>query len=77
MDTAKRERPSGGPNQKWTKEELDICVNFWLKTVWTTSTAAYTPCLDRKGEIYSTDKSGLDAGPLRLDVRHLCHQYVG
>ena len=29
MDTAMRERLEA--HQKWIKEELDICVNFWLK----------------------------------------------
>ena len=43
--------------QKWAKEELDICVNFWLKNGLDKENGGVYTCLDREGKIYSTDKS--------------------
>ncbi len=40
------------------KEELlDFCAPFWLKNAVDTENGGIINCLDRKGEVYSTDKS--------------------
>ena len=43
--------------QKWVKEELERCVNFWLKNGMDEVNGGVYTCLDREGKIYSTDKS--------------------
>ena len=44
-------------SRSWIQEELDTCVNFWLKNGMDPVNGGVYTCLDRKGEIYSTDKS--------------------
>ncbi|MBE5055916.1 AGE family epimerase/isomerase [Pseudoflavonifractor sp. DSM 107456] len=73
MDTAMRERLEA--HQKWIKEELDICVNFWLKNGMDHVNGGVYTCLDRKGEIYSTDKSVWMQGRCAWMFAYLCHQY--
>ena len=41
----------------WIQKELDTCINFWLKNGMDREHGGVYTCLDRKGEIYSTDKS--------------------
>ena len=41
--------------QKWVKEELDRCVNFWLKNGMDKVNGGVYTCLDREGKLYSTD----------------------
>ena len=36
---------------------LNDCIPFWLKTGVDYEHGGYFTCLDRKGEVYSTDKS--------------------
>ena len=41
----------------WIEAELERCVDFWLKNGMDKVNGGVYTCLDRKGEIYSTDKS--------------------
>ena len=41
----------------WIRKELDTCVNFWLEHGMDRENGGVYTCLDRKGEVYSTDKS--------------------
>ena len=43
--------------QAWVREELDRCVNFWLKNGMDKVNGGVYTCLDRTGRVYSTDKS--------------------
>ena len=52
MDRAKLER-----SRQWLREELDRCTAFWLKYGMDPVNGGVYTCLDRKGEIYSTDKT--------------------
>ena len=55
MDTAMRARLQA--HKDWISEELDICINFWLKNGMDHEHGGVYTCLDRYGRIYSTDKS--------------------
>ena len=43
--------------QEWVREELDRCVNFWLKNGIDKVHGGVYTCLDREGKVFSTDKS--------------------
>ena len=43
--------------RQWVREELDRSVNFWLRKGMDPVHGGIYTCLDRKGEVYSTDKS--------------------
>ena len=43
--------------QSWVKSELERSAQFWLKHGMDREHGGVYTCLDRKGEIYSTDKS--------------------
>ena len=70
MDRAKLER-----SRQWLREELDRCVAFWLKYGMDPVNGGVYTCLDRKGEIYSTDKSVWMQGRCGWIFAHLCHVY--
>ena len=59
----------------WIKAELDKCVNFWLKNGMDSVHGGVYTCLDRKGEIYSTDKSVWMQGRCGWIYAYLCHVY--
>ena len=61
--------------RKWIQEELDRCVNFWLKNGMDQEHGGVYTCLDRKGEIYSTDKSVWMQGRCGWMFAHLCSVY--
>ena len=52
MDKQKLENARG-----WIQSELKNCIDFWLKNGMDPVNGGVYTCLDRKGEIYSTDKS--------------------
>jgi N-acylglucosamine 2-epimerase len=59
----------------WVQSELKACVDFWLtKGMDKTHGGVYT-CLDRTGEIYSTDKSVWMQGRCGWTFSYLCHVY--
>ena len=70
MDRAKLER-----SRQWLREELDRCVAFWLKHGMDPVNGGVYTCLDRKGEIYSTDKSVWMQGRCGWIFAHLCRVY--
>ena len=41
----------------WVKGELDACVKFWLDHGMDKEYGGVITCLDRKGQIFSRDKS--------------------
>jgi len=61
--------------QKWIKEQLDISVNFWLKNGMDKEHGGVYTCLDRKGEVYSTDKSVWMQGRCGWTFSYLCNMY--
>ena len=61
--------------QKWIRAELDRCVDFWLKNGMDKEHGGVYTCLDRKGEIYSTDKSVWMQGRCGWIFAYLCHVY--
>lgn len=61
--------------QGWIKEELERCVDFWLKNGWDHENGGVFTCLDRTGKIYSTDKSVWMQGRCAWTYSHLCHLY--
>lgn len=61
--------------QKWIKKELDVCADFWLKNGIDRENGGVYTCLDRKGEVYSTDKSVWMQGRCAWTFAHLCRLY--
>ena len=61
--------------QGWIREELDRCVNFWLKNGIDPVNGGVYTCLDRTGRVYSTDKSVWMQGRCGWIFAHLCHLY--
>ncbi len=61
--------------QKWVKEELNRCVEFWLKNGMDPVHGGIYTCLDRKGEVYSTDKSVWMQGRCAWMFAYLCGVY--
>ncbi len=59
----------------WVQSELQASVNFWLKHGMDPVNGGVYTCLDRKGEIYSTDKSVWMQGRCGWMFAHLCSQY--
>ena len=59
----------------WIKEELDICQNFWLNHGIDREYGGVYTCLDRKGDVYSTDKSVWMQGRCGWIFAYLCHEY--
>ena len=61
--------------QSWVREELRSSVDFWLKNGMDHEHGGIYTCLDRKGEIYSTDKSVWMQGRCGWTFSYLCHVY--
>lgn len=61
--------------QEWVQEELTKCVSFWLNYGIDKKHGGVYTCLDRKGNIYSTDKSVWMQGRCAWVFAYLCHQY--
>ena len=61
--------------QTWVRAELDRCAGFWLEHGMDREHGGVYTCLDRKGEIYSTDKSVWMQGRCGWMFAHLCHNY--
>ena len=59
----------------WVRSELEACVNFWLTHGMDAEHGGVYTCLDRKGEIYSTDKSVWMQGRCGWMFAHLCSVY--
>lgn len=52
----------------WVRAELNASIKFWLEHGMDREHGGVYTCLDRKGEIYSTDKSVWMQGLLRMDL---------
>ncbi len=61
--------------QAWVRGELDRSANFWLEHGMDKEHGGVYTCLDRKGEIYSTDKSVWMQGRCGWIFAFLCHHY--
>ena len=61
--------------QAWVKSELDRSAAFWLEHGMDKEHGGVYTCLDRKGEIYSTDKSVWMQGRCGWIFAFLCHNY--
>lgn len=61
--------------RKWTQDELEACVNFWLKNGMDPVYGGVYTCLDRYGKVYSTDKSVWMQGRCAWTFAYLCNTY--
>ena len=59
----------------WIRKELDTCIHFWLQHGMDKEHGGVYTCLDRKGEIYSTDKSVWMQGRCGWIFAYLCAVY--
>ncbi len=44
-------------SRSWIQSELDRCINFWMQNGIDEKHGGVYTCLDREGNIFSTDKS--------------------
>jgi len=70
MDTLKLQQ-----TQKWVQEELERCVGFWLQKGMDPVNGGVYTCLDREGNVFSTDKSVWMQGRCGWIFAWLCHNY--
>ena len=59
----------------WIRSKLEKSIQFWLAHGIDLKHGGVYTCLDRKGEIYSTDKSVWMQGRCGWVFAHLCHVY--
>lgn len=59
----------------WVREELERCINFWLKNGMDHEHGGIYTCLDRYGKVYSTDKSVWMQGRCGWIFSYLCRVY--
>ena len=59
----------------WIRTELNASINFWLEKGMDHENGGVYTCLDRKGEIYSTDKSVWMQGRCGWMFSYLTHLY--
>ena len=59
----------------WCRQQLTTSINFWLQHGMDPIHGGVYTCLDRKGEIYSTDKSVWMQGRCAWTFSHLCNVY--
>ncbi len=59
----------------WAKDQLDLCEKFWCDNAIDDVNGGIYTCLDRKGEIYSTDKSVWMQGRTAWIFAKLCNVY--
>ncbi|MDO4546653.1 MAG: AGE family epimerase/isomerase [Clostridia bacterium] len=60
---------------EWVKSELAACASFWLEHGWDRINGGVYTCLDREGNIYSTDKSVWMQGRCAWTYANLCRLY--
>ncbi len=59
----------------WIRKQLEICVEFWLRNGMDHKHGGVYTCLDREGNVYSTDKSVWMQGRCAWTFASLCRQY--
>ena len=62
-------------HQKWLQEELERCAAFWLNHGMDPVHGGVYTCLDREGNIFSSDKSVWMQGRCGWIFAHLCRLY--
>ena len=63
------------PVAAWVKQELESCLDFWLKYGRDEACGGVITCLDQKGRVYSTDKSVWMQGRCAWTFAKLCNVY--
>ena len=58
--------------KRWVGEELNGCIEFWLKNGLDNQNGGVYTCLDREGKLYSTDKSVWMQGRCAWTFANLC-----
>ena len=61
--------------QQWIREELKRSADFWITHGWDHENGGVYTCLDRWGNIYSTDKSVWMQGRCAWTYSYICHLY--
>ena len=61
--------------REWIRGQLDISANFWLEHGMDKINGGVYTCLDRKGDVFSTDKSVWMQGRCGWIYAWLCHLY--
>ena len=61
--------------REWIRAELARCTDFWVKNGWDHEHGGVYTCLDRKGKVYSTDKSVWMQGRCAWTFSYLCGVY--
>lgn len=59
----------------WIRSELDACITFWLRNGMDAVHGGVYTCLDRAGNVYSTDKSVWMQGRCAFTFSALCRVY--
>ena len=62
-------------NHQWVKEQLGISADFWLKHGLDREHGGVYTCLDRRGDVFSTDKSVWMQGRCGWIYAYLCTNY--
>ncbi len=61
--------------REWIRSQLDKCISFWLSNGIDREHGGVYTCLDREGNIFSTDKSVWMQGRCGWIFSYLCHVY--
>ncbi len=61
--------------RNWIKDQLETCVAFWLEHGIDSVNGGVYTCLDRQGNVYSTDKSVWMQGRCAWTFSYLCRLY--
>ena len=61
--------------RQWARQELEVSARFWLEHGIDQEHGGIYTCLDRKGQVYSTDKSVWMQGRCGWIYSFLCHTY--
>ena len=59
----------------WIRQQLETCIGFWLEHGMDPVNGGVYTCLDREGNVYSTDKSVWMQGRCAWTFSYLCHVY--
>jgi len=62
-------------DRQWIRQQLEGVADFWLKNGMDKVHGGIYTCLDRKGKVYSTDKSVWMQGRCGWTYAYLCHMY--
>lgn len=61
--------------RQWCRDQLKTSINFWLEHGMDNINGGVYTCLDRKGDVYSTDKSVWMQGRCAWTFGYLCNVY--